>query len=125
MRLPKTAGGSNRYLPSSSYNCYITVKNPNAGQAADGTPNAPVVVAQNIHASVALWRGKEVDKSERVGQTSYKIVIRYPKTYNIDTGCQILLRNQLHSIESIADPDGQRFELHLFTWVSDDTVVNS
>lgn len=126
MPLPKKLSTGFRYLPSSAFNCYLTIQQPNAGQAGDGTPNTPTVIAQNIHANVAYWRGKEVDKREhREGETSYKIVIRYPKTYSIDTGCQILLRNQLHNIESFADPDGQQFELHLFTWVSNDAVVNT
>jgi SPP1 family predicted phage head-tail adaptor len=127
MALHKKVSTGVRYLSSSAFNCYITIQNPNAGAAADGTPVAtPLVVMQNVHANVAPWRGKEVQKPEdRVGVTSYKIVIRYPKTYNIDTGCQVLLRNQLHNIESIMDPDGQQVELHLFTFVTDDTVVNS
>lgn len=126
MALPRKHSTGTRYLPSSAYNCYVTILNPNAGQAADGTANTPITVAQNIHANVNPWRGKEVDKSAtRVGISSYKIVIRYPKTYNIDTGCQILLRNQLHSIDSFFDPDGQQFELHIYTFCTDDTVVNS
>ena len=126
MRRQKHPGTDFRYLPSSAYNAYVTIQNPNAGQAGDGTPNAPIVVAQNVHANVSLWRGKEVDKGEtRVGTSSYKIVIRYPKTYSIDTGCQLLLRSQLHNIDSFLDPDGQRVELHLYTFVTNDAVVNS
>lgn len=112
-----------RYLPSSAFNAFITVQNPNAGQAADGTPNPPTVVATGIHANVSPWRSKEIDKEQtRVATSSYKIVIRYPKTYSIDTGCQILLRNQLHEIDSFYDPDGQKVELHIYTFVTNDTV---
>lgn len=126
MKRPKNPSTDTRYLSSSAFNSKITIQNPNAGQAADGAPNAPIVVATNVNASVSPWRGKEVDKSEiRVGISSYKIVIRYPKTYNIDTGCQILVKNQLHNIDSFYDPDGQRVELHIYTFVTDDSVVNS
>jgi head-tail adaptor len=126
MKRPKNPSTDTRYLPSSAFNSYITVQNPNAGQGADGTPNAPVVVAQNVHANVAPWRGKEVDKSEtRVGISSYKIIVRYPTNWSIDTGCQLLVRGQLHDIDSFYDPDGQRVELHIYTFVTDDEVVNS
>jgi head-tail adaptor len=122
--LPKKLSTGVRYLPSSAFNCYVTILNPNSGQATDGTPNAPSTVATGIHANVSPWRSKEKDTSQlRVGQSSYKIVIRYPKTYSIDTGMQIMLRGQLHIIESFYDPDGQRVELHIWTWVSDDVVT--
>lgn len=125
MALPRQLSTGTRYLPSSAFNCYITFMQPNAGQAADGTPNAPTTVVSAIHAFVAPWRSKEVDKPQsRVGISSYKIVIRYPKTYSIDGGMQIMLRNQLHNIDSFYDPDGQRVELHIWTFVTDDTVVN-
>jgi SPP1 family predicted phage head-tail adaptor len=123
MSLPKKASSNVRYLPSSAFNCYVTILNPDAGQAGDGTPNAATVVAQNVHANVTQWRGKEVDKSQdRVGISSYKIIIRYPKTYLIDTGMQFVLRDQLHNIESFSDPDGQKVELHIWTFVTQDTA---
>lgn len=124
MPLPRRSSGI-RYLPSSAFNTYITILNPNAGQAADGTPNAPTTVASGIHANVSIWRSKEVDKTQtRVGVASYKIVIRYPKIYSLDGGMQILLRNQLHNIDSFYDPDGQQVELHIYTLVTNDTVGN-
>ena len=126
MSLPKKLSTNVRYLPSSAFNCYVTILQPNAGQAVDGTPNAATTVAQNVHANVSPWRSKEVDKAEaRVGLSSYKIVLHYPKTYNLDGGMQIMLRNQLHNIDSFYDPDGQKVELHIYTFVTDDTVVNS
>lgn len=99
--------------------------NPNSGQAVDGTPNAAVTVAQNIHANVSPWRSKEIDKAQtRVGYSSYKIVIRHPKgLYAVDGGMQLLVRSQLHNIDSFYDPDGQQVELHIYTFVTDDTVV--
>jgi head-tail adaptor len=123
MSLPKKMSSGVRYLPSSAFNCYITFINPNAGQAIDGTPlSATTVMA--THANVAQWRGKEADKSQdRVGLSSYKMIIRYPKTYSIDTGMQIQFRSQLHNIESFSDPDGQQVELHIWTFCTDDTVV--
>jgi SPP1 family predicted phage head-tail adaptor len=124
--LPKKLSTGVRYLSASAFNCYITFVDPDAGQASDGTPNAPVVVASNIHANVAQWRGKEVDKpQERVGQSSYKMIIRYPKTYAVNAGMQIQFRSQLHEIESISDPDGQQVELHLWTWVNNDAAGTS
>lgn len=122
MALPRKLSGQ-KYLPNSAFNSYISIVNPNAGQAADGTPNAPVPVVQNVHANVSPWRSKEIDKGQtRVGQSSYKIVVRYPKTYSVDTGMQITLRNQIHDIDSQYDPDGQQVELHIFTFVTNDTA---
>jgi SPP1 family predicted phage head-tail adaptor len=122
--LPKTPAGV-RYASSNDFNCYITVINPNNGQAADGTPNAPATVKQNVYAKVEQWRGKETDKTDtRVAVSSYKMVIPYPKTWSLDTGMQIMLRGQLHNIESFSDPDGQRVELHIWTFVTNDTVSN-
>lgn len=125
MPLPKNPAGV-RYTDSNEFNCRVTFINPNAGQAADGTPNAPTTVRSDVWDKVAQWRGREADKGDtRVAISSYKILIRYPQTWSLDSGMQIMLRNQLHNIESFSDPDGQRVELHIWTWVSDDTVVNS
>jgi SPP1 family predicted phage head-tail adaptor len=123
MKLPKDPNTGIRHFSSDAFNCYVTILQPNAGQGSDGTPNQPTTVAQNIHANMSPWRSKEEDKPQsRVGLSSYKIVIRYPKTYSLDSGMQIMLRNQLHNIESFYDPDGQRAELHIYTFVTDDTV---
>jgi head-tail adaptor len=123
MSLPKKLNTNYRYRPSGAFDSYVSIINPNPGNDDTGNPLLPTTVVQTW-ANVSIWRGKEVDKNqERVGQTSYKIVLRYPTTYSIDTGCTVQHGNQLHQIESIADPDGRRVELHLFTWVSDDSVV--
>ena len=123
MSLPKKLSTGGRYLPSSAFNCYIDILNPDAGQATDGTPNAPTVVATGIHANLQPWRAKEVDKAQtRIGQSAFKIVVRYPKTYTIDSGMVIhAIRGgvtTLHNIEAAYDPDGQQVELHIWTWVS-------
>ena len=119
--LPKKLSTGVRYLSSSAFNCYVTFLNPDAGQATDGTPNPPITVASGIHANIAQWRGKEVDKTQtRVAQSSYKIVIRYPKTYTVDASMQVQMTRgtttHLFNIESISDPDGQGVELHLWVW---------
>jgi len=125
MALPRKLSGQ-KYLPNSAFNCFISFVSPNSGQAADGTPNSPITVVQNVHANVSPWRSKELDKGQtRVGQSSYKIVVRYPKAYSVDTGMQVMLRSQVHNIDSMYDPDGQQVELHIFTFVNDDTVVHS
>lgn len=121
MKLPKQPTGV-RYLGSTDYNTRITFQQPNAGQVADGTPNAPTTV-KSVWANVAQWRGKETDKTEdRVGISSYKIILRYPRTYSLDSGMQILVRSQLHNIESFSDPDDQRVELHVWTSVAGDVT---
>jgi len=123
MSLPKRMSSNSRYLSSSAFDCYVTILNPNAGQSADGTPNAPTTVATGVHASISPWRSKEVDKQQtRVGVSQYKIVIRFPKTYAVDGGMQIMLRSQLHNIDSLYDPDGQQVELHIYTFVTNDAV---
>jgi SPP1 family predicted phage head-tail adaptor len=117
MSLPKKLSTNVRYLPSSAFNSYMTFIDPNAGQDIDGTPNPPTIVAQNIHANVAQWKGKETDKTDqRVGISSYKVIIHYPKTYSVNSGMQILLRNRTLNIESLSDPDMQQVELHLWVW---------
>ena len=125
MPLPKQFETGIRYLDASAFNCYVSVLQPNSGQLSDGTPNPPTTVVGNIHANVTPWRSKEVDKTQtRDAISSYKIVIRYPKTWALDTGMQIQVRDQLHNIDSFMDPDGQRVELHIFTFVTNDTVSN-
>lgn len=121
--LPKRLSTGTRYLSASAFNNYVTFVDPNAGQAADGTPLTETTIASGIHAAVSLWRGKERDQQQtRTGTTSYKIVIRYPKTFRVNTGMNVLLRNQRHNIESIADPDGNQVELHMWTWVENDVA---
>ena len=119
--LPKKLSTGVRYLPSSAFNCYISIIQPNAGAAADGTPNAATTVASGIHANLSPWRGKEVDKGQtRTGQASYKIVIRAPKSYTIDEGMLVVLTRggvtHTFNIETILDPDGQGIEAHLWVW---------
>jgi SPP1 family predicted phage head-tail adaptor len=120
MAIPKRFSTGVQYLGASAFNTRVTFIQPNTGQAADGTPNTPVVV-KHTHANVAQWRGKETDKEQnRVGVSSYKLIIRYPKGYSIDGGMNIMVRGQLHEIESFSDPDGQRIELHIWTFVTSD-----
>jgi head-tail adaptor len=126
--LPKKLSTGVRYLASSAFNCYITVLDPNAGQSANGTPNAPVTVATGIHANVSPWRSKEVDKSEvRTGQSSFKIVIRFPVSFTVNTGMQIQLtragNTTLYNVEGAYDPDGQAVELHIWVWSSSPVFV--
>jgi SPP1 family predicted phage head-tail adaptor len=125
--LPKKLSTGVRYLPSSAFNCYVTFLNPNAGQAADGTPNAALTVATGIHANVSPWRSKEVDKSQtRTGQSAFKIVIRYPRNFTVDSGMQLQLtraeHTTLYNIESVYDPDAQGVELHIWCWTSGGTL---
>jgi SPP1 family predicted phage head-tail adaptor len=121
MRLPKAPYGT-RYLCATDYNTKIVITQPNNGNGADGTPLPETTVA-TPWANVAQWRGKQSDKPQTLqAVSSYKIIIRYPKTYAMDAGMNILLRGQRHNIESYSDPDGNRIELHIWTWVGDDTV---
>lgn len=126
--LPKKLSTGVRYLPSSAFNSYISFLQPNAGQATDGTPSAPTTVVSGIHASVSPWRSKETDTSQtRVAISSYKIVIRAPKTYSLDTGMQIQLTrggtSHTLNIESMYDPDMQGVELHIWAWEADATYT--
>lgn len=121
MKLPKQAWGT-RYNGSTDYNTQITFTQPNRGNAADGTPLPEVAVA-TTWANVSQWRGKQNEKAQTLqAVSSYKIVIRYPQTWSVDTGMNILVRGQRHNIESFSDPDGNRQELHIWSWVGDDTV---
>lgn len=121
MRLPKTASGV-RYAGSTDYNTRIIITQPNNGNAEDGSPLPETTVAITW-ANVAEWRGKRDDKQQQTqAVSSYKVIIRYPKTYALDTGMNIRVRGQRHNIDSFSDPDGQQVELHLWTWVGDDRV---
>jgi head-tail adaptor len=130
MSLPKKLSTGVRYLPSSAFNSYVAFLQPNAGQGADGTPNPPTTVASGIHANVQPWRSKETDTQQtRVAISSYKIVIRAPKTYSLDTGMQIQLTRggttHTLNIESMYDPDMQAVELHIWAWESDATYTGA
>jgi SPP1 family predicted phage head-tail adaptor len=121
--LPKKLSTGVRYSGASAFNGRITITQPNAGATSDGTPLPETIVKSNLAANVSQWRGKESDQQQtRSGVSSYKIVIRYPKNFSIDGGMNILVRGQRHNIESFSDPDGQRVELHIWTWVENDTV---
>jgi SPP1 family predicted phage head-tail adaptor len=121
LRLPKQATGV-RYLGSTDYNTHITVVQPNMGNAPDGSPLPEVVIA-TTWASVSMWRGKEEDKPQTLQTvSSYKIVIRYPRTWSLDAGMNILVRGQTHNIDSFFDADGTRTELSIWTWVGDATA---
>ncbi len=122
MKLPKQPWGT-RYNGSTDYNTQVSFTQPNRGNAADGTPLPEVVVA-TTWAKVVMWRGKQEDKASTLESvSSYQIVICYPKTWNLDTGMNILVRGQRHNIESFSDPDGTRNELQIWTWVGSDTVT--
>lgn len=124
MSLPKKLSTNVRYLSSSAYNCYVKLVDPNQGQASDGTPNPALTVATGVHANVSPWRSKEIDKSQqRLGQSSFKVVIRYPQTFSVNTGMQVWLHGQMMEIESIYDPDGQQHELHIWAWQNDSTAT--
>lgn len=121
LKLPKQPTGV-RYLNSTDYNTRITVTQPNTGNAADGTPMPEVAVA-SPWANVTEWRGKQDAKDQTLqAVSSYKIVIRWPQTWSMDGGMNILVRGQRHNIDSFSDCDGNRQELHIWTWVGDSTV---
>jgi SPP1 family predicted phage head-tail adaptor len=121
--LPKRFSTGTRYKSASEFNTPITISRPNAGQADDGTPLPETIVALT-QANVAQWRNREVDKAQtRSAQASYKITIRYPKTYSLNAGMNILVRGQRHFIDSFSDEDGQRIQLSVWTWVENDTIV--
>lgn len=121
MKLPKVATGV-RYLNSTDYNVLAYFIQPNMGNAADGTPLPPETIAR-VYCNVALWRGKQNEKTQLLqGSTSYKVSIRYPRTFALDTGMTIQIRSQIHNIESFADIDGTRNELTIYTWVGNDSI---
>jgi SPP1 family predicted phage head-tail adaptor len=125
MSIPKRLSTGVRYVSAGEFNCQVTFTQPNAGAEGDGTPHDETVVKANVWAKVSQWRGKESDKAqERTAVSSYKMSLRYPKTFSVDTGMNILLRGQRHNIESFADPDGQRVQLDIWTWVENDAVSN-
>jgi SPP1 family predicted phage head-tail adaptor len=121
MKLPKQPWGT-RYQGSTDYNTQITFIQPNNGNGADGAP-LPATTVATTWANVAQWRGKQEDKTQTLqAVSSYKMIIRYPQTWSIDSGMNIFVREQQHNIESYSDPDGNQNELHIWTWVGDDTV---
>jgi hypothetical protein len=112
-------------MGSSAYNCFLTFQDPNSGQTA-GVPNAPVVVATNVHANVTPWRSKEIDKDQsRIGQSSYKAVIHFPQTFSVNTGMEIVWNGNTGEVDSAYDPDGQHVELHIYFWINNATFGGS
>ncbi len=123
MKLPKQPWGA-RYQGSTDFNTRITFIQPNTGNAADGTP-VPEAIVATPWANVTMWRGKQEDKTQTLqAVSSYKVIIRYPQTWAVDTGMNIMVRGQRHNIESFSDPDGNQQELHIWTWVGCDDTVN-
>lgn len=121
MKLPKQPWGT-RYSGSTELNTQVTFTQPNNGNDATGTPLPETAVA-TTWANVTLWRGKQEDKPQTtVPVASYKVVIRYPQMWSVDSGMNILVRGQRHNIDSFFDPDGNRNELHIWTWVANDAV---
>ncbi len=121
MKLPKQPWGT-RYNGSTDYNTQITFTQINNGNAPDGTPMPEVAVA-TVWANVSQWRAKQNEKTQALqGVSSYKVILRYPQTWSVDTGMRILVRGQQHNIESFSDPDGNRQELHVWSWVGNDSV---
>lgn len=121
--LPKRLSTGVRYMSASQRNTPITITQPNTGQATNGTPNPETIVA-TTWANVAQWRNREVDKTQtRSAQASYKITIRYPTTYGLDGGMNILVRGQRHFIDSFSDEDGQRIQLSIWTYVENDVII--
>ena len=121
MKLPKSVYGT-RYNSATELNTQVTFTQPSNGQAVDGTPLPETAVA-TTWANVAMWRGKQDDKKETIESiASYKIIIRYPQTWALDSGMNILVRGQRHIIDAFNDPDGNRVELHIFTYTVNDTV---
>ena len=121
MKLPKQPSGV-RYLSSTDYTTRITIIQPNNGNALDGT-QLPSSTVATVWANVAQWRGKQQDKDQTLqGISSYKVIIRYPRTFSMDSGMMILFNNRQLNIESFADPDGQKTELHIWTWEGDATT---
>lgn len=128
MKRPKSPSSDIRYLASSAFNSRITFQDPDAGQAADGTPLAPTVVKSGVAANVSPWRSKEVDKTQtRVGISSYKVVIRTPKTWTLDGGMQLLITRagttHTLNIDSFYDPDMQGVETHIYAFETDAVLV--
>ena len=121
MKLPKQPWGS-RYLGSTDYNTQVTFTQPNNGNGADGTPLPETAVA-TVWANVAQWRGKQDDKAQTLqAVSSYKLIIRWPQTWSIDAGMNILVRDLRLNVESFSDPDGNRNELHIWAWAGNPTV---
>lgn len=121
MKLPKQATGV-RYLNSTDYDVKVQFQQPNNGNGADGTP-LPATNVACVWANVSMWRGKQNEKDQLLqAVSSYKVVIRYPHTFAIDTGMNILVREQLMNIESFSDLDGTRTELTIWCWVGNDQV---
>lgn len=121
MRLPKQPWGT-RYNSSTDFNTQVSFVQLNTGNATDGTPLPETKVA-TTWANVTMWRGRQNSQAQTLqAVSSYKVIIRYPQAWAIDGGMNILVRGQRHQIESFSDPDGNRQELHIWTWVGDDTV---
>jgi SPP1 family predicted phage head-tail adaptor len=118
MTLPKKVSTNMRYISASALNSRVSFLQPDAGADPNGGPLPFTTVASNVAANIAMWRGKEEDKTQqRIGQSSYKIIIRYPKNFAVDSGMLITCHDQTFNIESLSDPDMQKVQLEIWAWV--------
>ncbi len=119
--LPRKLSTGVRYKDASEFNSLITFMQA-AGAETDGTPNAPVAV-RTTWANIAMWRGKESDKpQQRNATSSFKITMRYSKSFTPTSDMTISYHGRTYNIESVSDIDGQKVQLELWTWIENDGV---
>lgn len=121
MAIPKRPATGVRYKSASELNCLITFQQA-SGAESDGTPNTSVPVRMT-HANISMWRGKESEKAQqRNAESSFKIVIRYSKSFVPTSDMTILYHGQTYNIESVSDIDGQQVQLEIWAWIENDGV---
>jgi SPP1 family predicted phage head-tail adaptor len=121
MAIPKRASTGVRYKSASELNCLITFQQA-VGAESDGTLNAPTTV-WTTHASITMWRGRENDAAQqRNAASSFKITMRYSKTFVPTSDMQIVYHGQTYNIESVSDVDGQQVQLEIWAWIENDGV---
>lgn len=119
--LPRKLPTGVRYKDASELNSLITFMQA-AGAESDGTLNPPVAM-WTTWANIAMWRGKESDKpQQRNATSSFKITMRYSKSFTPTSDMTISYHGQTYNIESVSDIDGQKVQLELWTWIENDGV---
>ncbi|HLX83806.1 MAG TPA: phage head closure protein [Terriglobales bacterium] len=108
-----------RYKTASELNCLITFQKA-VGAENDGTLNPPTTV-WTAHANIAMWRGREDDKTQqRNAASSFKITMRYSKQFVPTSDMTILYHGQTYNIESVSDIDGQQVQIEIWAWIEND-----
>ena len=114
--LPKRLSSNSNvsYTPTGAMSSQVTFWLPSTTRDNDGNLTAPTQVA-TVWASIAMTtQPRDIAHPQQVvGETRYKIVIRYMAGLSTKMYISTLTGRKL-TLTSIVDPDDRQIELHVF-----------